>query len=138
MSVVEPILLVFAASYVIASISAKSSAIPHQWAIQWATVWTQKFDNGSIDDAQLRQGGEKCDYIWQSQDVTKSGNRSEISVGADYRINTINQSFWESNQKRYERIYTLLNHPVMQFHSKASHKTLAMIVRWRARKYLLS
>jgi hypothetical protein len=43
MSVVDSIVFVVAASHVAASISAWSCAIPHQWAIQWVIVWSQKF-----------------------------------------------------------------------------------------------
>jgi hypothetical protein len=45
MSVVDSILFVVAASHVAVSISAWSWVIPHQCAIQWATVWSQKVDS---------------------------------------------------------------------------------------------
>jgi hypothetical protein len=49
MSVVDLMLCVVAASHVAASISVWSCAIPHQWAMQRATVWSQKVDSGSAE-----------------------------------------------------------------------------------------
>jgi hypothetical protein len=79
----------------------------------------------SIDEqmAHRRANCEKYDHIYQSEEATNSGDRSEICVGADYGIDGINRCFSEPDQEKHETTSMLINYPAAQSHAKASLST---------------